>query len=290
MEAAVVERLRRSGESSPLHPLLVHAPLIYDPRGRRAIRAIYEEYVGIAEKAGLPLLLVTHTWRANSERVAKSGAAESINEDAVLYLKGLRDELASNPERVRIGGLIGCKNDCYRPQEGLAADEAERFHAWQLDRLAGAGVDFLMASTLPALPEAIGIARAMSRTETPYIVSFVINRQGTILDGTELGTAIGRIDDEVASGPLGYMINCAHPSFFEPGRLSPDALARIVGFQANASSLDHAELDGAGALQADDVSDWALRMLELHRLHGLKIIGGCCGTNRAHLEGVVRGL
>jgi homocysteine S-methyltransferase len=79
------------------------------------------------------------------------------------------------------GGLLGCKNDCCKPDEGLLKSKATAFHNWQITRLAQAGVDFLLAATLPALPEATGIALAMGETDIPFIISFVINKEGTIL-------------------------------------------------------------------------------------------------------------
>lgn len=31
--------------------------------------------------------------------------------------------------------MIGCKNDCYRPEEALSASLARQFHAWQVEQL-----------------------------------------------------------------------------------------------------------------------------------------------------------
>jgi len=288
LEAALVERLRRSAAGGSLHPRLLHAPLVREEQGRNAMRAIYRDYFAIAEKSDLPLLVCAPTWRANRERVAEASPDGDLNADGVAFMKRLRDERTVRSDRVMVGGLIGCRNDCYRPEEGLAPHEAEEFHAWQLERLAGAGADFVMGSTLPALPEAIGIARAMARTGIPYLISFVIDRSGAMLDGTSLDSAARRIDEAVPAPPLGYMINCAHPSFFHPDRLGSSALGRMIGFQANASSLDHHHLDGASELHVDDVDEWAARMVELNRRYGVTILGGCCGTDQRHLEAIVR--
>ena len=284
-----MERLRRSGKVS-LHERLVHAQLIYDDVGRGLLRAIYREYMAIAERAGLPLLTCTPTWRTNRERVFESEVRETINEDAVEFLQEVRREFSSRADQVLIGGLIGCKNDCYRPSEGLTEIEAEEFHGWQIESLAGARCDYLMATTLPAVPEAVGIARAMAGHGVPYMISFVIDRDGRVLDGTDLGTAIARTDEGSNPAPIGYMINCAYPTFLDLEELTPSTWARIVGFQANASSLDHAELDSACELQADDVDDWSARMVELNRKYGVKILGGCCGTSAQHLDSIVRGV
>jgi S-methylmethionine-dependent homocysteine/selenocysteine methylase len=289
IEASIVERLRRSGKVS-FHDRLEHAHLIHDGTGRRELRALYREYIGIAEGAGRPLLLCTPTWRANRERVLESEVDRALNEHAVDFLRQTRDELSSRPDETLIGGLIGCRNDCYRPEEGLGEVEAEDFHSWQIERLAGAGCDFLLASTLPALPEALGIARAMAGRGVAYLISFVIGRDGRVLDGTELGRAIREVEARADPAPAGYMVNCAHPSFLDPRRLGGSALSRLVGYQANASALDHAELDEASELKVDDVEDWAARMADLNRRFGVTILGGCCGTSGRHLSAIVREL
>ena len=288
-EAAIIESLRRAGDAD-LHPRLANALLIYDEGGRKALTRLYENFIAIAHKADVPIIIGAPTWRTTHERLAASSVEKDVNGDAVRFLKDLRSAWGDWAENIFIGGLIGCKNDCYKPAEGLSRGDAEAFHQWQVGRLAESGVDFLMAVTLPAAEEAIGIALAMAKTEVPYIVSFVINREGNILDGNCLEKAFGEIDAVCSRPPLGFMINCAHPSFLKPHERPKSVMDRLIGYQANASSLDHAELEGAGVLQADDMSEWGRLMIELNRRYGVKILGGCCGTGSEHLEYIVRNI
>ena len=284
MEAAIVERLRRDSDVE-LHPRLVHANLLCDETGREELRRIYLDYIDIARRARLPLLLCTPTWRANRERLEEAGIEADLNQDAVRFLKEMQETTDdTEPPPILVGGLIGCKNDCYRPEEGLTRDEAETFHAWQLEKLARAGADFLIAETLPCIDEAVGLARAMATTGLPYLVSFVIDRSGRLLGGTPLADAVRTVDQAVSPRPLGYMVNCAHPSFLCAATQPPELFDRLIGFQANASSLDHAELDDASQLRADDITSWGEEMLTLHRRYGVKILGGCCGTGVEHLR------
>jgi S-methylmethionine-dependent homocysteine/selenocysteine methylase len=140
-----------------------------------------------------------------------------------------------------------------------------------------------MAATLPNIGEALGIARAMERTGLPYIISFVIGRDGRILDGTALWDAVQRIDALTRRQPLCYMVNCSYPTFLR-AKEQPEALfTRLLGFQGNSSALSHSELDGSDRLQVEDAAEWAEEMLRLHREYGVKILGGCCGTDDAHL-------
>lgn len=285
-EAAIIESLRRSGDIT-LHPRLENALLIYDGTGKRALTSLYQDFIAVAYKGGLPITICTPTWRANHHRISEARVTNDVNGDAVRFLKRLRNGWNVWSPNIFIGGLIGCKNDCYKPGEGLLVEKAKVFHSWQINQLANAGVDFLMAATLPALPEATGIALAMAKTDIPYIISFVISRHGKILDGNSLEHAFDDIDAACSRPPLGYMINCAYPSFLNAHEQPKSVLGRLIGFQANASSLDHTELDGAGTLQADEISDWGNRMIVLNRRYGVKILGGCCGTNREHLQYIV---
>ena len=285
-EASIVESLRRS-EQVQLHPDLEHALLVYDDVGREVMFRLYSRYVAIAQRENIPILLSSPTWRANRERVKRAGIPSNVNADAVKFLSSLRSEWGLQAEMIGIGGLIGCKNDAYRADGGLSTSDAREFHAWQIGRLADAGVDFLLAATLPARPEAVGIALAMEQTGIPYFISFVIDRNGRILDGSFLEEAISEIDSRCKKPPLGYMINCAYPGFLNM-QLQPDkVVSRLVGYQANASSQDHSELDSSDSLQTDDIDDWGSRMIELNRKYGLKILGGCCGTGTEHLEYIV---
>lgn len=283
MEASIVESLRRS-DGVDLHPVLVNAALIYGDTGREALRRLYQKYIDISMDSKRPFLMCTPTWRANQARVIETKINTGINIDAANFLKEIRGSQDKGQENIKIGGMIGCKNDCYKPEEALSASQAEKFHTWQLDQLKQGGVDFLIAETLPDIEEAIGIARAMENTGLPYIISFVISRDGRVLDGTPLRRAIEIIDANTEQQALGFMVNCAYPSFLCAAQQPPELYERLIGYQANASSLDQCDLDGAEDLHMESISEWGDVMLELNRAHGVKILGGCCGTGEEHLR------
>ena len=187
------------------------------------------------------------------------------------------------------------KGDAYRPDEALPIDEAEDFHRFQIQALAETDLDFIKAATLPAFSEALGIARAIATTGLPYILSFVIRDNGTLLDGTPLHQAIQKIDAEVHRSPIGYAVNCVHPTVLSKG-LARDELAqrsllnRLVGFSANTSAKRPEELDGLEDLDVDEPEIIGLLMQKVHQKYGTKILGGCCGTNANHIEFIAQKL
>ena len=126
MEVAILEPLRRN-ESIVLHPRLENALIIYENQGQEALAKLYQSYIDIACQANLSILLCTPTWRANSERVQESHVELNINGDAVHFLTKIRDEQHLATPEIKIGGLIGCQNDCYKPNEGLSPFERKDF-------------------------------------------------------------------------------------------------------------------------------------------------------------------
>ena len=287
-EAAITERLRRT-EGITLHPTLFNTPLIYEEHGRETMRGLYLQYVSIARNANLPLLLAAPTWRLDRSRVDAAGVPDTIIKDAVSFMMEIRDTSiqpqASPP--IKVGGLIGPKNDCYQPTESLETNEAEDFHAHQIQELAEANVDYILAQTMPSIDESLGMARAMASSGVPYIISFCIDRTGHVLDGSSISDAIKFIDRQVTEIPLGYMINCAYPTFLCPETQSPEVFSRLIGFQANASSMDQSDLEGAAESKQDSVENWGDEMLILNQRYGVAILGGCCGTTDEHLQYIV---
>lgn len=118
-EASVVERLRRS-KKVQLDPILANTPLIYNQEGRQQMAKIYREYLEVADNASVPIVLMTPTWRTNAERVKNSGCPKEIHRDVVLFMRKIIAESAT--PSVLLGGMMGCKNDCYRPQEALLSE------------------------------------------------------------------------------------------------------------------------------------------------------------------------
>ena len=150
-EGAVIERLRRNSDLE-FDPYIVNSTFIYDESKRAALESIYRQYLDIGFQYDLPLLLSTPTWRASRERIAAAGyAGKDVNGDNFRFLDALRNSYGGYAQKVVVCGLLSCRGDAYNPDEALSAADAHEFHTWQAMMLAEAGVDFLLAATLPAL-------------------------------------------------------------------------------------------------------------------------------------------
>lgn len=295
MEGGVVERVRR-GAPDLLDPLLMNAPLVYSEAGRILLRRIYIEYMGIGCSHDLPILSLAPTWRANPDRLAASAYAKrDLNGDAIRFLQAIRAEFGAYASKIYIGGLLGCRGDAYKPQEALPRAEAQAFHRIQAQALAGAGADYLLASTMPEIHEALGMAEALAATGCPFLVSLIVRPSGCLLDGTPMDEAMARIDEEVSPKPLGYLVNCIHSSALGTALGTPTgqrALAtdRLLGLQANTSSKSPEELDGSEELDEESPELFASGMCALRNRFGLRVLGGCCGTDASHITALAQSL
>lgn len=288
-EGAIGERLKREHNIN-IEGTVGFSDLLYDPVFRKAIKDIYLEYTSIAQKYGLPLMTTTNTRRANKERVALAGYDERIIADNVNFHKEIRNETNT---QMYIGGLLGCKGDAYKATEVLSPGEAFTFHSWQANLFAKAEVDFLFAAIMPALPEAIGMAKAMEATGLPYIISFMVKENGKLIDGTTIHDAIETIDHNTARQPLCYMVNCVHPKNLKAALSQPFNRTKLVqdrfrGIQANTAAMSPEDLDESATLITSDAVSLAEDMIALCDIIDLKIFGGCCGTNNTHIEEIAR--
>lgn len=285
-EGAVSGRLQHDPEVE-LHPTLFNTPLIYHEKEGRRMKAIYRQYRDIAMSAQLPFLFCAPTWRVDRDRLGAAGFDSSLLRDAISFARTLQDEWQHPDSPVITGGLIGPKNDCYQADQALSSADSTAYHAWQIDKLVTTKLDCIVAQTIPAVSEALGMARLLGQSETPYIISFVIDKNGDILDDTPLMDGIAAIDSQIERPPLGYMVNCVYPTFINAEKQEKPLFERLIGIQANSSSKDHTELDGATIIHQDDLHHWGKSMLELHHRYGIKILGGCCGTDDTYLRYLV---
>jgi S-methylmethionine-dependent homocysteine/selenocysteine methylase len=188
-----------------------------------------------------------------------------------------------------LGGFMGCKGDAYSSKDALGTEEARKFHQFQCHQFQKQSVDFLFAGIMPEIHEATGMALAMAETGIPYIISFMIRKDGCLLDGTSISDAIALIDDAVETPPVCYMTNCVHPANLRQALQSDrnynrPELKRFKGIQANASALSPEELNNCGILKQDDFGAMINEMQNLYDTYKLKIFGGCCGTNDVFLN------
>ena len=264
--------------------------LLKNAEGIEQVRRYYARYAKLARDAGLGFVLESPTWRANADWAAKlgySGAAlAEMNRKAIEVMAELRNEFETPRSPMVISGNIGPRGDGYQPGAMMSAKAAEDYHAEQVAVFRDSEADLISAFTLSYPNEAIGIARAAKAAGMPSVISFTLETDGRLPNGSTLKDAIAEVDAATGNAPAYYMINCAHPTHFD-GVLAANEpwVQRIRGLRANASTRSHAELDQAADLDAGDPVALGRQYADLRRkFRHINVVGGCCGTDFRHVE------
>lgn len=291
MEGALGERLKREYGIDTMGKQYM-AGLVYSPEGRAALGAIWQSYIAVAKRYGLPFIATTPTRRMNRRTLPQAGLAEQALYDNVAFLREIRD--ASGIDMLA-GGMMGCIGNAFSAEGCVSAVEAYDVHRWAAERYQKAGVDFLFAALIPTLEDALGISRAMAETGLPYLVSFTIQGDGKLIGGATIAEAIDTVDAAVSAAPAFYMANCVHPSIVyealsQPFNRTPTVRTRFRGLQANTSALPFSVLDASPVLYSSPPEELAQGMLRLKQDFGLTLFGGCCGTDHTHMEAMAAAL
>jgi S-methylmethionine-dependent homocysteine/selenocysteine methylase len=267
-------------------------PLLGDAAGRAALDRYLDAYAEVAVRDGRGIVLESATWRASADWGARLGydaaALDAANRDAIAQVLDARRRHETSTTPVVVSGNIGPRGDGYVVGTAMSADEARAYHASQVRTFASTEADLVTAMTMTYSAEAIGIATAAAEVGMPVVISFTVETDGLLPSGESLDDAIEAVDAATGGYPAYYMVNCAHPTHFAHlFEGAPAWAGRIGGVRANASALSHAELDAAEELDRGDPDDLAERYSSLRQLlPGLRVLGGCCGTDHHHIAAI----
>ncbi len=181
-------------------------------------------------------------------------ALEEINIHGIEFYRDFAREYASAETPMLVGGVIGPRGDAYNTGRMPDAAEAEDYHSEQILTFRRAGTDQVTAMTFSSVEE-----------------------------------AISRIDSATGNAPEYYMINCTHPTEFEPGLAPGKWTARLGGFMPNAVAMETLDLCKLGHLEDGDPGELGAQMAKLaRRFPHINVWGGCCGTDGRHIGQITR--
>jgi S-methylmethionine-dependent homocysteine/selenocysteine methylase len=268
--------------------------LLRTPDGRAALKAYYERYLAIAKSDGIGFVLESPTWRASADWGNKLGYSpaelDAANRESIALMSELRAAHESETMPIVISGCVGPRGDGYDPGQVMSPKEAASYHADQVRVFAAAGTDMVTAITMTNANEAIGITRAAQSHDMAVAISFTLETDGRLPTGQALGEAIMQVDSATGSGPVYYMINCAHPTHFDRKlEKAGKWIGRLAGLRCNASKRSHQELNDAPDLDAGNPHELGSEYASLlSRFPQINVVGGCCGTDHRHLQEIAK--
>lgn len=268
-------------------------PLLDNPKALSKMREMFRSYLDVATKHDICALMGGLDYRASpdwGELLGYSAASlADANLQSIEFLREIASEYSSRIPEILIQGLIGPRGDAYERNETITANEAEDYHAVQIETLKKADVDLALAITFNNIPESVGVARAAAKLGVPLGISLTLDTTSKLSSGVSLADAITVIDEETDQSPEFYSINCSHPLEFKPAIEPGDWVKRVRGVRPNASKMDKMALCKIGHLEDGDPVELGVLCGDLARRYPhMDIWGGCCGTWDRHLDEIAK--
>lgn len=275
---AVGTELQRRGFKTTLPLWSASAPL----DGYDVLTQIHKDYFS----AGADIC-ITNTFRTTPRTFDKVGRAQDAHlalKRAVDSAKEARSLVTDRP--VFIAGSFAPLEDCYEPDLVPDDESLKREHTELAQWLAAEGVDCLLAETINSKREAVAMARAASATGLPFIISFVVNPDGSLFDGTALSEVVAATD---LPGRCAVSINCRPIDIIDSAfdALMSAAPDQIWGVYPNGIGHPHDDEGWIFENNPDSIGKFTDYILQW-RSKGARILGGCCGTTPDYIAALAK--
>jgi len=269
LDGATGTELERRGLACTLPLWSTHA-LLAAPN---LLEDVHSDYA----RAGVDCLTAAtfRTQRHVLRRAGLGGQERVLTERAL----SLARTAAGEDSQIWVAGSAPPLEDCYRPD--LTPDDTTlaREHADHCEALADGGAELILVETMGTVREARAATAAAAATGLPVVTSFIGGeRAGRLLSGEPLEAAVEAVEP---FSPVALAINCVPLSRVEHWWPALIASGRPFGVYPN--------LGTPGATPQQPYSEEAPTGVFAERAlswveAGASLIGGCCGTQPAHLR------
>jgi len=202
--------------------------------------------------------------------------AVDLAKDAVM--------IAAEEDEVMVAGCIAPLEDSYRPDLTPDTDTLCTEHNEHMKNLADAGVDLFLAETLTSIREISAVLNQLHKFGLDYIISITPRNEKELFSGEPISEAVSIINKY---SPDILSINCIHPHMVEPVINHLKTLTEIpLGVYANIGDPNykadpkHKEND---PMKRTVSPDEYLKYAQKWKSMGIRMIGGCCGTNPLYI-------
>jgi S-methylmethionine-dependent homocysteine/selenocysteine methylase len=232
--------------------------------------------------------------REHMDHIGAPGLAElapKLVRTAVELARQARRE-AGAEARVAIAGVLSPLEHCFRPDLAPPVDIARREHEEQAQRLAEAGVDFLLLESMNTVAEARAAIEAGRAAGLPVWASFVLGPECELLSREPLADAARAAGE---AGADAVLVNCAPPEDITRGVEKLRAATKLpVGGFAHIGRFSPPSWKFEFFPQFVETDSWPpdryVAEAARWRAAGATILGACCGAAPAHIAALSRAL
>lgn len=224
---------------------------------------------------------ITNTFRTTPRTYKKLGQEEKAK-DALFKSVEIALTAKSKIDRpVFCGGSIAPLEDCYSPELVPSKTELEQEHGQLAEWLKESGVDFIITETINEKNEAIAMAKASSKTGLPFMMSFVTDKNATLLDNSIIDDTLNATNFK---GRFAIALNCRQIDIINSAFKNLKSFYKdIIGLYPNGFGKPHDDLGWIFETNKDSIDKFVDIALQWNK-NGAKIIGGCCGTTPDYIQ------
>ena len=256
--------------------------------------------------AGMPVGVSTELWALEHPDVIRSLQRDYVNAGSdIIYaptfsanrlglsMYGLEDRLSeinaglvalsrqAAAGRALVAGDLTTTGKALEPKGDLTYQQLLDVYAEQIDVLAHAGADLLVAETMLSIDETMAaVEAAHSVCDLPIMCYMTLEADGQLLFG---GSAVDAVESLQALGAASVGLNCS---------VGPDHLEAVVSSMKSVATVPLIVKPNAGMPVMDDrgvahysmtPDDFAASMKKL-LWRGARLVGGCCGTSPEYIR------
>lgn len=168
--------------------------LLRSEEGKKALGEYYKQYLLLAERHGLGFVIDSPTWRANCDWGVKLGYTHdelfALNKQSIKFIREVSGPFSESLTHIIISGNIGPRNETYKADIQMNAEQAKVYHLEQVKAFALADADVVTGAAMTYGDEAIGIVKAARSFGLPAVISFAVETDGKLPSGELLQHAI----------------------------------------------------------------------------------------------------
>jgi methionine synthase I (cobalamin-dependent)/5,10-methylenetetrahydrofolate reductase len=239
------------------------------------VREVHSDYV----RAGVDII-ESNTFGANRTKLMSHGLAEQTRNINMHGARIARDAAAGT--KVFIAGAIGPLGIRIEPWGKMSIDEAVAIFREQVEALIEGGVDLFMLETFFDLNEVHAAIRSVREvTDRPLVVQMSIEDDGNSLEGTPPEIFAKRLEDWGAD-VVGLNCSVGPHTMLDAIERIANVTSRKLSAQPNAGKPRNIEGRNIYLCSPEYMASYAKRFVQ----HGVKIVGGCCGTTPEHIRSI----
>jgi methionine synthase I (cobalamin-dependent) len=251
------------------------APERWNLENPDAIRALHRGYV----EAGSDIIL-TNTFGGSRLRLEMEGLGDQAHEINLAAAR-LAREIAG--DQVLVLGDIGPTGQLMEPMGMLTYDDAVTVFAEQAAALAAGGVDAILIETMSDLNEAkAAVEGTRQATDLPVLVTMSFDTHGRTMMGVKPADAakeLWAMGVDVVGANCGRTLSENLEAIGQMREALPEATLMA---KPNAGLPRMEGVESVYDVTPETMADYAQKFAAF----GVKIFGGCCGSNPDHIKAV----